>query len=113
MGEVCGNCQWWANLHPSARAGECCVQRVGIQRLRPIRFADQECCDKFVTSKLHIAELRISAEDRCDGCRLSWRLKGWMHGEPMPIECNAKKERQALRDIGRGGGVETKETSNG
>lgn len=46
-----------------------------------------------------IAELKERAVQQCEGCRLSWRLHGWVHGEPMPIECNAKQERQQLRDI--------------
>lgn len=46
-----------------------------------------------------IAELKERAAQRCEGCRLSWRLHGWAHGEPMPIECNAKEERQQLRAI--------------
>lgn len=48
---------------------------------------------------LKIAELKAAAQYKCEGCRLSWRLKGWQHGEPMPMECRAKAERQAIRDL--------------
>lgn len=43
-------------------------------------------------------EIVARAKERCEGCRLSWRLKGWKHQEPMPIECMAKEERSQLRD---------------
>ncbi|CAN7381220.1 hypothetical protein LJR220_003390 [Bradyrhizobium sp. LjRoot220] len=48
-----------------------------------------------------VSSLKRMAELRCEGCRLSWRLDGWKHREPMPIECQAKEERQQLRDIAR------------
>lgn len=51
--------------------------------------------------KLADSELGKIARDKCEGCRLSWRLKGWMHGEPMPIECDAKSERGELRRRGQ------------
>lgn len=44
-------------------------------------------------------QLVHTAAARCEGCRLSWRLEGWRHREPVPIECTAKEQRQALRDI--------------
>jgi hypothetical protein len=52
------------------------------------------------TSNSEAQALIRRAQDRCEGCRLSWRIRrNWKHGEPMPIECTAKTERQALRDI--------------
>lgn len=46
-----------------------------------------------------IAGLVAAAKDRCEGCRTSWRLKGWRHAEPLPIECQAKEIRRQLRNI--------------
>lgn len=46
-----------------------------------------------------VDDLKHTARSRCEGCRLSWRLDGWRHREPMPITCTAQKERQGLRDI--------------
>lgn len=51
------------------------------------------------TSNKDAQVLMLVAKDKCEGCRLSWRLKVWRHGEPMPIECVVKLERQELRDI--------------
>lgn len=44
------------------------------------------------------------AQFRCEGCRYAWRLDlrrgdGFQHGEPKPIVCTARVERQALRNI--------------
>lgn len=44
-------------------------------------------------------DIARQAREKCEGCRLSWRLRGWRHGEPIPMECRAKSERQQLRDI--------------
>jgi len=57
-----------------------------------------------ITDNKEAAALIDRAKDRCEGCRLSWRLDlrhggGWKHREPMPIECTAQTERQQLRDI--------------
>lgn len=41
--------------------------------------------------------LIAEAERQCEGCRLAWRLDGWMHRKPMKIECTAKPIREALR----------------
>lgn len=54
----------------------------------------------FTTNAEAAALIRVAA-DRCGGCRVSWRLHGWRHGQPLPIECTAKAERQALRDIAK------------
>lgn len=54
------------------------------------------------TRNLEAAGLVELAKYKCDGCRLSWRLDGWRHREPMPIECTAKTERKRLREIGQG-----------
>jgi hypothetical protein len=57
------------------------------------------------TTNPEAAALIRQAQDRCAGCRHWWRLKGWHHGGPDKLECTAKEQRQALREIaarGRG-----------
>lgn len=56
------------------------------------------------TSNAEARVLMDAAQFKCEGCRLSWRIdkrrgNGWQHREPKPIECVAKPERQALREI--------------
>lgn len=46
-----------------------------------------------------VATLKRQAQAQCAGCRLSWRLDGWQHRNPMPIECQAKGIRQQLRAL--------------
>lgn len=46
-----------------------------------------------------IRALAEQAKEKCDGCRLSWKLKDWRHREPLPITCEAKIERQAIRAL--------------
>ena len=43
--------------------------------------------------------LKRAAMDKCEGCRLSWRIQDGRHREPMPIECEAKDIRDALRKL--------------
>lgn len=54
-----------------------------------------------MSNQPEIDALKAIAQDKCEGCRLSWRLRGWQHSEPSPGECSAKAERQAIRDISR------------
>ncbi len=35
----------------------------------------------------------------CEGCRVAWRLDGWMHRTKPKIECTVQPIRQKLRDI--------------
>jgi hypothetical protein len=51
------------------------------------------------TSNLEAAALIRAAQLKCEGCRKAWRLDGWRHRKPAAIECQAKDERQKLRDI--------------
>lgn len=53
-----------------------------------------------LTRNLRAAALIAEAQRVCPGCRVSWRLDGWLHVGPRPrMECRAKPIRQELRDI--------------
>lgn len=57
-----------------------------------------------LTSNPHAATLIAEAQRVCPGCRVSWRLRGWLHAGPGEgIACRAKPIRQELRDIAAAG----------
>jgi len=41
------------------------------------------------------------AKQRCEGCRIAWRLDGWKHRSPANSECTAKEDRAELREIAK------------
>jgi hypothetical protein len=47
------------------------------------------------------AALRALAEEKCEGCRLSWKLRDERHGEPMPMQCVALGIRQSIIDLSK------------
>jgi len=53
------------------------------------------------TSNPEARELIKRAQQRCRGCRRSWRLRGGRHGGPAGEECTAPLERELLRKIAR------------
>lgn len=53
----------------------------------------------MTVSNISVGEMAQRAKDACEGCRLSWKLRGKRHGEPKPMECKAVEIRRQLSNL--------------
>lgn len=46
-----------------------------------------------------VDRLVAAAKEKCEGCRVAWRIKDGRHVEPMPIRCQAEDIRDQIRQM--------------